>query len=83
MPVTTRTTAKSALLNHIIKICKYADDTIMVEFMKQEGWDTLEDIVMIPLDEVNDFKLLNKDGSFKGKPLTHHLRKFKAFILYY
>ena len=83
MPATTRSMSRFAILNHICKICKYADDTIMAEFMKKEGWETLEDIVMIPLEEVNDFKLLNADGTFKGKPLTHHLRKFKAFILYY
>ena len=79
----TRNTPAKSIVDHIIEICAFPDDSIMVEFIKEQGWTSLTDIVMITLDEVGEFKLLNDDGSFKAKPLLHHVRKFKGFLLYY
>jgi hypothetical protein len=79
--VATRSTR--SVIDHIIDICGFPDDSIMTEFIKQEGWTELSDVVTITLDEVADFKTVNKDGSYKAKPLAHHLRKFKGFLLLY
>jgi hypothetical protein len=75
MVVSTRGSVKS-IIDHIIDICGFPDDSIMTEYIREQGWRELSDVVMITLDEVADFKLVTDDGSYKAKPLNHHLRKF-------
>jgi Reverse transcriptase (RNA-dependent DNA polymerase) len=82
MVVSTRGSVKS-IIDHIIDICGFPDDSIMTEYIREQGWRELSDVVMITLDEVADFKLVTDDGSYKAKPLNHHLRKFKGFLLMY
>jgi hypothetical protein len=82
MVVSTRSNVKS-IIDHIIDICGFPDDSTMTEYIREQGWRELSDVVMITLDEVADFKLVNDDGSYKAKPLNHHLRKFKGFLLMY
>ena len=72
-----------SVIDHIIELCGFPDDSTMKEYIMSQGWSDLSDVVMITLDEVADFKTLNDDGSYKAKPLNHHLRKFKGFLLYY
>ena len=71
------------ILEHIIELCNFPDDSTMVEYIQQQGWTTLTDVTMVSLEEVNDFKTVKEDGSYKAKPLTIHLRRFKGFLLYY
>jgi hypothetical protein len=51
--------------------------------MDQQGWSVLEDITMLRLDEVKDFATFKDDGNFEAKPMMHHLRMFKGFLLFY
>jgi hypothetical protein len=38
---------------------------------------------MVGLDEVKDFAMFKDDGTFEAKPMMHHLRMFKRFLLFY
>jgi hypothetical protein len=38
---------------------------------------------MIDINEFKDFYTVRDDGKFEAKPMLIHLRKFKAFLLYY
>jgi hypothetical protein len=40
-------------------------------------------VVTIYLEEVADFRTAKDDGSYKAKPLAHHVQKFKGFLLFY
>jgi hypothetical protein len=87
MPAVTRLMAKkkssSEVINHIIDICGFLDDSTMVEYINKQQWTDLADVVMITLAEVDEFKLVNKYGSYIAKPMQHHVRRFKGFLLLY
>jgi hypothetical protein len=87
MPVLTRSMAKkkpsSEVINHIIDICGFPDDSTLVEYINEQQWTELADVIMITIAEVDEFKLVNKDGSYKAKPMLHHIRRFKGFLLLY
>ena len=72
-----------SVIDHIINLCGFPDDSTMVEFIQREGWNELSDVTTLSLEDVNDFKTVNRDGSYKAKPLAHHVRKFRGFLLYY
>jgi hypothetical protein len=55
----------------------------MVKYMDQQGWSVLEDVTMVGLDEVKDFATFKDDGTFEARPMIHHLRMFKGFLLFY
>jgi hypothetical protein len=55
----------------------------MVKYMDQQGWLVLEDATMFGLDELRDFAMFKNDGTFEAKPMMHHLRMFKGFLLFY
>jgi hypothetical protein len=73
MPAVTRLMAKkkssSDVINHIIDICGFPDDSTMVEYINEQQWTDLADVVMITLAEVDEFKLVNKDGLYIAKPM--------------
>ena len=71
------------VINQVIYLCGFPKDSTMVKFIRQQEWTELEHITMIGLDEIKDFFTTRDDGNFEAKPLAHHLRLLKAFILYY
>jgi predicted amino acid racemase len=71
------------IIDHTIDICGFSEDSTMAEFIKQQAWTELSDVVTISLEEVADFRTLKDDGSYKAKPLAHHVRKLKGFLLFY
>ena len=83
MPVTTRSKSPTAIIKHIIAVCGFPDDSTMVEIIQQQDWMDLTDVVTLTLDDVSDLTLVNDDGSYAAKPLNHHIRKLKAFLLLY
>jgi hypothetical protein len=85
MPAITRSgkATSRTVIDHIIGLCGFPDDSTMVEYIRSEGWTEVADVVMISLKEVDEFKTTNDDGSYRAKPLTFHLRKFKGFLLFY
>jgi hypothetical protein len=78
-PVTRSTTmaVSSSLLTvmeHIINICGFPDDSTMVEVFRQEGWTDIADIAIITMAEADGLFAANSDGSYKAKPMTFHIR---------
>jgi hypothetical protein len=77
------TLTRSETIDHIIQICDFPADSIMVKYIGLQ-WSTLAHVVSVGLDEVNKFFTGQKDGfTFKDTPMLIHLRKFKSFLLYY
>jgi hypothetical protein len=71
------------IIQHIIMLCGFPEDSLMVEVIKQERWTKLEDIILIAVDEVKDLRLLRGDGMHLRCPMMVHIRIFNAFLLYY
>jgi hypothetical protein len=75
---------RSPIIAYIIKLCKFPEDSTMVEYIDQQGWTELIHVTTIGLDEVKDFHTVRDDGiTYSAKPMLIHLRLFKCFLLYY
>jgi hypothetical protein len=72
-----------SVIVHIFDICGFPNDSTMVEYIQRQGWSELTNVVTIQLDEVSDFQTSNNDGSYKAKPMAHHIRMFIGFLLFY
>ena len=46
---------RSRIVEFIIKLCKFPEDSTMVAYIDQQGWTELIHITTIGLDEVKDF----------------------------
>jgi hypothetical protein len=75
-------TYSRSVIDHIIDLCGFPSDSIMIKYIKGEGWTDLGDVTSLSLHDVNDFQLAN-DASYKGKPLAVHVRRLRGFLLYY
>ena len=74
---------KKAVIDHIIEICGFPEDSIMAEVIGQQQWSILSDVTMLTFDDIKDLVLTKDDGSYDAKPMAIHLRKLKGFLLYY
>jgi hypothetical protein len=81
--ILTRSKSKKPFIDHLQELCNFPKDSTMVKFMEQQEWSMLEDVTMIGLDDVKDFATYKDDGTFEAKPMLHHLRMFKGFLLFY
>jgi hypothetical protein len=68
MPALTRSMAKKKLSSEVINH-GFPDDSTMVEYINEQQWTDLADVVMITIAEVDEYKLVNKDGLYKAKPM--------------
>jgi hypothetical protein len=76
--------AHSPIVNHIIMVCGFKDDSVMVECINQKEWKTLNDVVSIGINEPNTFHTVKADGaSFKARPLEGDIRMLKGFLTYF
>jgi hypothetical protein len=71
--------ASTSVIDHIIYLCGFPDDSTMVKFIKNKLWTDLSDVISLSLDDTNDFKTVN----YVTDPLAHHVRKFRGFLVYY
>jgi hypothetical protein len=56
----------------------------MVKYIDQQQWSQLVHIVMVGLEEVDEFYTVRDYGiTFESMPMLIHLRRFKAFLVYY
>jgi hypothetical protein len=78
-----KVTGRTAIIDHIIGLCGFAEDSIMVEYIDQEEWSKIHHVTSIGIYEVKDFHTIKDNGSYEAKPLTMHLRLLKRFLLYY
>ena len=74
----------SWIVEFIIKLCKFPEDSTMVAYINQQGWMELIHITTIRLYGVKDFHTVQDDGiTYAAKPMLVHLCLFKCFLLYY
>ena len=72
------------VIDYIIWLCDFPEDSTMVKFIEQQGWTKLIHVTTIGIDEVKDFYTVKDDGmTFEAKPMLIHVRLFKAFLLFY
>jgi hypothetical protein len=72
------------VIEHIIFLCDFPDDSTMVKIIDQRMWTKLFHVTTIGLDEIKDFQTVRNDGvTFEAKSMTIHRRMFKCFLLYY
>jgi hypothetical protein len=57
------------VIKHIQELCGFPEDSTMVKYMTQQGWESLIDITMLSLEEIKDFATTKEDGSFEAKPM--------------
>jgi hypothetical protein len=64
----------SSIIAYIIKLCKFPEDSTMLEYIDQQGWTELIHLTTIILDEVRDFHMVRDDGvTYSTKPMLIHL----------
>jgi hypothetical protein len=78
-----KVTGRTAIIDYIIGLCGFAEDSSMVEYIDQEEWSKIHHVTSIGIHEVKDFHTIKDKGSYEAKPLTMHLRLFKGFLFYY
>jgi hypothetical protein len=75
-------TGRAKFIEHIIMLCRFPQDSTMVECIDQKQWDKLEHVVTIDLEEFNDVHFVRCDGfTIKARPLKTHLRMLKCCLL--
>jgi hypothetical protein len=76
--------ARTAIIDQVIKLCDFPSDSIMIKYIDQQLWSQLVHIVTVGLEEVDEFYTVRDDDiTFESTPMLIHLRRFKAFLLYY
>jgi hypothetical protein len=74
----------TAIIDHVVDLCDFLADSIMMNFIDQQQWSTLEHVVSLGFDDVGEFFTVRDDGiTFDDTPMLIHLQRFKAFLLYY
>jgi len=80
---TTEDTSK-AVIDHIIWLCGFPDDSTIVKYIKQQGWHELSHVTGIGLADMKGFYTVVIDGiTLEAKPLTKHTNMLRGFIMYY
>jgi hypothetical protein len=64
--------AHSTIIDHVVNVCDFSTDSVMVKYIEQHQWSTLAHIVSIGVEEVEEF--------FTAK--TNGITIEKAFLLY-
>ena len=77
------TTTRTPVIQHIIKLCGFSEDSTMVKYIDQEEWTDLAHVTTLLIDDIKDFHTLRSDGNYEASPLKTHCRMFKCFLLYY
>ena len=77
------TTTRTPVIQHIIKLCGFSEDSTMVKYIDQEEWTDLAHVTTLLIDDIKDFHTLRSDGNYEASPLKTHCRMYKCFILYY
>jgi hypothetical protein len=75
-----KVTGRAAIIDYIIVLCGFAEDSVMVEYIDQEEWSKIYHVASIGIHEVNDFHTIKDNGSYEAKPLTMHLWLLKGFL---
>jgi hypothetical protein len=76
-------TGCAKVIEHIIDLCGFPQDSTMVEYMDQQQSDKLEHVVTVELEDFKDIYMVRSDGpTDKARPLKTHLCMLKCFLLW-
>jgi hypothetical protein len=76
--------AQTAIIDHVIHICGFPADSVMVKYIDQQQWLTLSHVTTVCFAKVDEFYTVRDDGiTFEVTLMVVHIRRFKAFLLYY
>ena len=75
--------ARTAVIQHIIKLCGFADDTTMVSYIDQEQWQSVFHVVTHHFKQIDEFSVTRDNGKFDAKPMLKDRRMLKCFLLFY
>jgi hypothetical protein len=74
----------TVVIDHIIWLCDFPADTVMVNDIDQQQWLTLSHVISVGLEEVDKNFNVEDDGiTFDSTPMLVQLHMFKAFLVYY
>ena len=73
---------RTEIIKHIIFLCGFTEDSVMVKYMKQQEWKVLFHVTTLHFDEIKDFETVRDDGRFEASPLKTHCRILKCFLLF-
>ena len=62
-----KVTTRSTIINFIIDLCDFAEDSMMVKYIDQQGWTKIHHITSIGIHEIKDFytrSAIKKPGQF-------------------
>ena len=77
------TKPRAAVIQHIIKLCGFADESTMVSYIDQEQWQSVFDVVTHHFKQIDDFNVTQDNGKFDSKPMLKDRRMLKCFLLFY
>jgi ribosomal protein S24E len=83
-PIPEDTPPRTEIINHIVKICGFSSDSLMVKYIDQQQWSELAQVVMHGLEDSKSFEVFRDDEiTIDGKPMLIHQKLFQSFLLYY
>ena len=56
------TLTRTPVIQHIIKLCGFADDSIMVSYIDQEQWQNVFDVITHHFKQIDDFIVIRENG---------------------
>jgi hypothetical protein len=65
-------TGPTAIIEYIIGLCNFAEDSTMVKYIDQEGWTKIHHVNSIGIHEVKNFHTLKGNELYEAKPLAIH-----------
>jgi hypothetical protein len=67
----------------IIDLCDFPSDSLVVEYITNKAWSTLNDVTKIMIDKDDNVCINKRDGLFEAKPMKLHLCKLQCCLIFY
>ena len=74
---------RTEVIQHITKLCGFAEDSVMVSYIDQEQWENIFDVVTHWFRQIDEFNVIRDNGKFDAKPMLKDRRMLKCFLLFY
>jgi hypothetical protein len=72
------------VIEHVISLCGFPQDSTMVEYIDQQQWEKLEHFVTVDLEDFKDIYTVRSGGvTVKEWPLKTYLCMLKCFLLWF
>ena len=64
------TRTRTKVIQHIIKLCGFSEESTMVKYIDQEEWTDLAHVTTLLIEDIKDFHTLRSDGNYEASPLN-------------